>query len=147
MNTTIQNGMPALYPGQPQDQFLNQGMTALNQSNWPPINQTNPYPHQPHNHHWQQQQQQQMQNGHHTVPQPTINVSAPVTTAQHAFPNPFDIASVLPQQFVQDYLRPVGQFPNDDVILSQALFDSKQSGRTYRQALEALHGVRVNFIK
>ncbi|KAG2044997.1 hypothetical protein BDR03DRAFT_848438 [Suillus americanus] len=45
---------------------------------------------------------------------------------------------------MQDFLRltiPVGQSPNDDSILAQALFDCKQSGKTYRQALEGLHGV------
>lgn len=79
--------------------------------------------------------------------QPNVNVPAPlnVNPAQHAFPNStFDIASVVPQQLMQDFLRltiPVGQSPNDDSILAQALFDCKQSGRTYRQALEGLHGV------
>ncbi|KAG2154699.1 hypothetical protein DEU56DRAFT_725175 [Suillus clintonianus] len=108
----------------------------------------NQYPQQSQNHHWQQLQQN-MQNGHHMAQQnqPNVNVPAPsnVNPAQHAFPNStFDIASVVPQQLMQDFLRltiPVGQSPNDDSILAQALFDCKQSGRTYRQALEGLHGV------
>ncbi|KAG9314239.1 hypothetical protein JVU11DRAFT_5026 [Chiua virens] len=56
----------------------------------------------------------------------------------------FDISSVVPQQIMQDFLRlstPVGSSPNDDTILAQALHESKQTGKTYRQALEALHGV------
>ncbi|KAF8560227.1 hypothetical protein OG21DRAFT_1401960 [Imleria badia] len=45
---------------------------------------------------------------------------------------------------MQDFLRlstPVGASQNDDTILAQALHESRQSGRTYRQALEGLHGV------
>jgi hypothetical protein len=110
----------------------------------------NQYPHQPQNRQWQQHQQC-MQNGHHTAQQhqPSSGVPAAphVNSIQHAFPNPsFDLASVVPQQFMQDFLRltiPVGQSPNDDSILAQALFDCKQSGKTYRQALEGLHGVSI----
>lgn len=46
---------------------------------------------------------------------------------------------------MQDFLRlstPVGSSPNDDTILAQALYESRQAGKTYRQALEGLHGVR-----
>ncbi|KAG1846866.1 hypothetical protein F4604DRAFT_1976368 [Suillus subluteus] len=105
----------------------------------------NQYPHQPQNHQWQQHQQC-TQNGHHIAQQHQPKQTAPnVNSIQHAFPNPsFDLASVVPQQFMQDFLRltiPVGQSPNDDSILAQALFDCKQSGKTYRQALEGLHGV------
>ena len=45
---------------------------------------------------------------------------------------------------MQDFLRlstPVGSSPNDGTILAQALHESRQAGRTYRQALEGLHGV------
>jgi len=45
---------------------------------------------------------------------------------------------------MQDFLRmstPVGSSPNDDTILAQALHESRQMGKTYRQALEGLHGV------
>ncbi|KAG1757727.1 hypothetical protein EDB19DRAFT_1867070 [Suillus lakei] len=144
MNAPIPSGMPAHHAGRPQDQFHNQSMTGiLNHQNWSSMNQ-NQYPHQPQNHQWQQQQN--MQNGHHTT-QPNTNMpaSSNVNPIQHAFPNPsFDLASVVPQQLMQDFLRltiPVGQSPNDDSILAQALFDCKQSGKTYRQALEGLHGV------
>lgn len=59
----------------------------------------------------------------------------------------FDLASFVPPQIMQDFLRlstPVGQSPNDDTILAQALYESKQNGKTYRQALEGLHGVRAS---
>ncbi|EGO30923.1 hypothetical protein SERLADRAFT_345204 [Serpula lacrymans var. lacrymans S7.9] len=36
---------------------------------------------------------------------------------------------------------PVGSAPNDDVVIARALFDSKDKGQTYKQALDALHGV------
>jgi len=45
---------------------------------------------------------------------------------------------------MQEFIRlstPVGQNPDDDTILARALCDSKQNGKTYRQALEGLHGV------
>lgn len=146
------NGIPAHAPQSGhhlQDQFNNafhnQSMTALlNNSTWSPISRQ-PYPHQPPNHQWQQHQQHQqtMQNGHHVVPQhPQASALPTANTMQHAFPSPaFDLA------LMQDFYRlqaPVGQSPNDDSILAQALFGSKQSGRTYRQALEGLHGVRMN---
>ncbi|OAX44388.1 hypothetical protein K503DRAFT_795460 [Rhizopogon vinicolor AM-OR11-026] len=148
------NGMPPPRSGHLQDQFNtaphnNQNMTALltNSSSWP-TNSHQPYPHQPHNHQWQQHQQHQqsMQNGHHIVPHPSqVSAHPTANTMQHAFPSPaFDLANVVPPQFMQDFFRlttPVGQSPNDDFILAQALFESKQSGRTYRQALEGLHGV------
>ncbi|KAG2159707.1 uncharacterized protein EDB93DRAFT_1259894 [Suillus bovinus] len=149
MNAPIPNGLPAHHTGQPQDQFYNQSMTGiLNHQNWPSMSQ-NQYPHQPQNHQWQHHQQGMQINGHHMARQnqPNCNVSAApnVNSIQHAFPNPgFDLASVVPQQLMQDFLRltiPVGQSPNDDSILAQALFDCKQSGKTYRQALEGLHGV------
>ncbi|KAH7928499.1 hypothetical protein BV22DRAFT_1004565 [Leucogyrophana mollusca] len=57
---------------------------------------------------------------------------------------PFDLAAMVPPQFMQDLLRlntPVGQSPNDDVILAQALYEGKRAGKTYRQALDGLHGV------
>ncbi|KAG2369471.1 hypothetical protein BDR07DRAFT_1477088 [Suillus spraguei] len=140
--------MPTHHAGLPRDQFYNQSMTGiLNHQNWPSMGQ-NQYPHQHQNHQWQQHHQS-MQNGHHIAQQhqPNSNVLAAPNgnSIQHAFPNPsFDLASVVPQQFMQDFLRltiPVGQSPNDDSILAQALFDCKQSGKTYRQALEGLHGV------
>lgn len=55
-----------------------------------------------------------------------------------------DQASGFPQQFMQEVLRlstPVGQSPNDDTILAQALYDGKRNGKTYKQVLEGLHGV------
>ncbi|KAG2120725.1 uncharacterized protein F5147DRAFT_563059 [Suillus discolor] len=149
MNAPIPNGLPAHHTGRPQDQFYNQSMTGiLNHQNWPSMSQ-NQYPHQPQNHQWQQHQQSMQINGHHTAQQQQPNCNVPVApnvnSIQHAFPNPsFDLASVVPQQLMQDFLRltiPVGQSPNDDSILAQALFDCKQSGKTYRQALEGLHGV------
>lgn len=160
MNSSIPNGMPTHRTDHVQDQFnsalQNQNITALlNNSTWPTISRHGQqYPHQPvqtPNHQWQQQQQHQqnMHNGHHIQQHPQVSAPPTVNTMQHAFPNPaFDLA--FPQQFMQDYLRlttPVGQSPNDDSILAQALFDSKQSGRTYRQALEGLHGVRVSSSK
>ncbi|KAG1749851.1 uncharacterized protein EDB91DRAFT_1109985 [Suillus paluster] len=147
MNNSVPNGMTAPHVGRPQDQFHHQSMTTLlNHPNWPQINQ---YPHQPQNHHWQQPQQN-MQNGQHMTQQhpQSINVPTPATanSIQHALPNPAldHLVSVFPQQVMQDFYRlsaPVGQSPNDDSILTQALFQSKQSGKTYRQALEGLHGV------
>ncbi|KAL4070813.1 hypothetical protein J3A83DRAFT_4245584 [Scleroderma citrinum] len=78
------------------------------------------------------------------------NSSNPVSTAHsqsfnvaHA-PSPFDPASFMQQNLMQEFIRlstPVGQSPDDDTILAQALFQSKQNGKTYRQALEGLHGV------
>ncbi|KAG0696028.1 hypothetical protein DFH29DRAFT_952859 [Suillus ampliporus] len=126
MNNSVPNGMPAPH------------------SNWPPINH-NQYPQQPQTHHWQQPQQS-MQNGHHMTQQHPQNMNVPTPPTQHALPNPTldHLVSVFPQQVMQDFYRlsaPVGQSPNDDSILAQALFNSKQSGRTYRQALEGLHGV------
>ncbi|KAF8445798.1 hypothetical protein L210DRAFT_992200 [Boletus edulis BED1] len=58
--------------------------------------------------------------------------------------HPFDLSSMIPQQIMQDFLRlstPVGSSPNDDTTIAQALHESRQSGKTYRQALEGLHGV------
>ena len=154
MNSPLPNGMPAPGTGHPHDQFNSvphtQSMTALlNSSNW----SRQQYPFQPHNHQWQQPQPQQlqnMQNGHHSMHHHPP-VAAPTNT--NAMQQTFSIPSVdlgIPQQFVQDFLRlttPVGQSPNDDSILAQALFESKQSGRTYRQALEGLHGVRITRLK
>ncbi|KIK48478.1 hypothetical protein CY34DRAFT_672897 [Suillus luteus UH-Slu-Lm8-n1] len=97
----------------------------LHHQNWPSMNQ-NQY-NQPQNHQWQQHQQS-MQNGHHTAQQLQSNSNVPA----------------VPNQLMHDFLRltiPVGQSTNDDSILAQALFDCKQSGKTYRQALEGLHGV------
>jgi hypothetical protein len=51
----------------------------------------------------------------------------------------------LPTQILQDALRmstPVGSCSNDDVILAKTLYDSIQSGITYKRAIESLHGVR-----
>jgi hypothetical protein len=36
---------------------------------------------------------------------------------------------------------PVGSSLNDDSLLAQALHDSARNGKTYRQAIEGLHGV------
>lgn len=152
MNSSMPNGMPPPRTGHFQDQFNsapnNQSMSTL--LNWP-HQQYPQQPVQPHNHQWQQHQQNQqsMQNGHHTIQQhPHVSTPQNMNTMQHAFPSPaVDLA--FPQQFVQDFLRltiPVGQSPNDDSILAQALFDSKLSGRTYRQALEGLHGVRITHL-
>lgn len=66
----------------------------------------------------------------------------PQLSSQNA--QPFDPTSFLPQHFMQEFLRlstPVGQSPDDDTVLARALHDSKQNGKTYRQALEGLHGV------
>ena len=76
------------------------------------------------------------QNPSTTLPQASTNMAQT--------PHPFDPASMFPQHFMQEFLRlstPVGQSPDDDTILAQALFDSKKNGKTYRQALEGLHGV------
>ncbi|KAI6108458.1 hypothetical protein EDD16DRAFT_1619579 [Pisolithus croceorrhizus] len=59
-------------------------------------------------------------------------------------PQPFDPTSFLPQHFMQEFLRlstPVGQNPDDDAVLVRALHDSRQNGKTYKQALEGLHGI------
>jgi hypothetical protein len=51
----------------------------------------------------------------------------------------------LPANVADNVFRmthPVGSSPNDDSLLAQALHDSAKSGKTYRQAIEGLHGVR-----
>jgi hypothetical protein len=53
--------------------------------------------------------------------------------------------TTLPAMVTDDVFRmiyPVGSSPNDDSILAQALHDSAMGGKTYRQAIEGLHGVR-----
>jgi hypothetical protein len=57
----------------------------------------------------------------------------------------FNNLGFFPAQILQDALRmsaPVGSVPGDDNLLAQALHNSTKNGQTYRQAMEALHGVR-----
>lgn len=112
--------------------------------------------------HWQQMLPQNQPQQFHGLPwqqsQPVQLPSAPTSGSQvqaQGYQNPpqyyqnhssssFDLSSLVPQQIMQDFLRlstPVGSSPNDDTILAQALLESRQTGKTYRQALEGLHGV------
>lgn len=69
----------------------------------------------------------------------------PANAVPQQNPQPFDpTAPFLPQHFMQEFLRlstPVGRSPDDDAVLVRALHDSRQNGKTYKQALEALHGI------
>lgn len=70
--------------------------------------------------------------------------SSDMAHVHYQTPHPFDPSSIFPQHLMQEFIRlstPVGQNPDDDNILARALCDSKQNGKTYRQALEGLHGV------
>ncbi|KAH7885920.1 hypothetical protein F5I97DRAFT_1876407 [Phlebopus sp. FC_14] len=90
-----------------------------------------------------QSQQMQSQSVPHSVAQTHAQGYAAIPHLPHNGQS-FDLSSILPPHIVQDFLRlstPVGQSPNDDTILAQALYDSRQQGKTYRQALEGLHGV------
>ena len=95
---------------------------------------------------WQQSQPVQMgPSAHSSVPQvqPQGYQNPSHYYQSHNSPS-FDLSSLVPQQIMQDFLRlstPVGSSQNDDTILAQALHESRQSGKTYRQALEGLHGV------
>jgi len=78
--------------------------------------------------------------------QPSTHSQSSSNTAHlhHQTTHPFDPTSIFPQHLMQEFIRlstPVGQNPDDDTILARALCDSKQNGKTYRQALEGLHGV------
>jgi hypothetical protein len=61
--------------------------------------------------------------------------------------SPFNInisGPTPPAHVADDILRmiyPVGSSPDDDTILAQILRDSATNGKTYRQAIEGLHGV------
>ncbi|KAG1716002.1 hypothetical protein ID866_1167 [Astraeus odoratus] len=80
---------------------------------------------------------------HLPIPASAVSFSAPPQFPSQS-PQFLGPPSLLPQHFVQEFLRlstPVGQLPDDDTILAQALYDSRQNGKTYRQALEGLHGV------
>lgn len=57
-----------------------------------------------------------------------------------------NLASMLPANILQEVFRmsvPVGNSPNDDDILVKALKESTEKGKTYKQAIETLHGVRI----
>ena len=107
----------------------------------PPQNQ----PQQFHGLPWQQSQPVQLPSAPTSGPQAQAQgYQNPPQYYQNHSSNPFDLSSIVPQQIMQDFLRlstPVGSSPNDDTILAQALHESRQAGRTYRQALEGLHGV------
>ncbi|KAI6007214.1 hypothetical protein EDD15DRAFT_2209687 [Pisolithus albus] len=97
----------------------------------------------------------QVQSNHVPTDPPTTShqlpahiPSAPAMSANavpQQNPQPFDpTASFLPQHFMQEFLRlstPVGRSPDDDAVLVRALHESRQNGKTYKQALEALHGI------
>lgn len=136
MNPTASaNGVPA-------DHFPVHGhvlpihQQSQNREHWP---QMLPQSHGPS---WQQSQPVQLPSA------PQMQAQGYPSLPQY-FPNQssssFDFSSLIPQQIMQDFLRlstPVGSSPNDDTILAQALHESRQTGKTYRQALEGLHGVR-----
>ncbi|KIJ21890.1 hypothetical protein PAXINDRAFT_173914 [Paxillus involutus ATCC 200175] len=121
----------------------------LNQNSWSsmlPQNQNQQFNHFSPSTSWQHSQPMQ----HHTVPSAPMpqmqpqGYSMPPQFHQTQNTLPFDLTSIVPQQIMQDVLRlstPVGSSSNDDTILAQALYESKQNGKTYRQALEGLHGV------
>ena len=112
---------------------------------WPQMLPQN-QPQQYHGSLWQQPQPlSQLPSSPVSVPQvPSQSYQNPPQYYQNHTSHPFDLSSIVPQQIMQDFMRlstPVGSSPNDDTILAQALHESKQSGKTYRQALEGLHGV------
>jgi hypothetical protein len=139
-------------PNQPVPLMQQQGQNSaalLNQNSWSsmlPQNQNQQFNHFPPSTSWQHSQPMQ----HHTVPSAPMpqmqpqGYSMPPQFHQTQNTLPFDLTSIVPQQIMQDVLRlstPVGSSSNDDTILAQALYESKQNGKTYRQALEGLHGV------
>lgn len=78
--------------------------------------------------------------------QDTLNPSLVPSNTSMSLPQqpPFDPTSLLSQHFMQEFLRlstPVGQNPDDDAVLVRALRDGRQNGKTYKQALEGLHGI------
>ncbi|EIW86857.1 hypothetical protein CONPUDRAFT_148902 [Coniophora puteana RWD-64-598 SS2] len=100
--------------------------------------------------HAQHQQQQPPPNPHPQIHIPAEQDAStfPALAQNTPFPAPnpqaISFASFLQPNVVQDLIRlstPVGQFPNDDLLLTQALADAKRSGKSYRQALDNLHGV------
>lgn len=111
---------------------------------WPQMLPQN-QPQQFHTSPWQQSQLVQLPSAPTSVPQMQAqSYPNPPQYYQNHNSLPFDFSSIVPQQIMQDFLRlstPVGSSSNDDTILAQALHDSRQTGKTYRQALEGLHGV------
>ncbi|KAF9229127.1 hypothetical protein BS17DRAFT_689378 [Gyrodon lividus] len=121
-----------------------------NQNSWSsmlPLNQNHQFNPFPQTTSWQQSQPMQHTLPNGPMPQMQMQPQGyPIPPQFHQTHNtlPFDLTSIVPQQIMQDVLRlstPVGSSPNDDTILAQALYESKQNGKTYRQALEGLHGV------
>ncbi|KAG8219690.1 hypothetical protein J3R82DRAFT_645 [Butyriboletus roseoflavus] len=111
---------------------------------WPQMLPQN-QPQQFHASPWQQSQPAQLPSAPSSLPQMQAqSYLNPPQYYQNHNSLPPDFSPMLPQQIMQDFLRlstPVGSSPNDDTILAQALHESRQTGKTYRQALEGLHGV------
>ncbi|KIJ68607.1 hypothetical protein HYDPIDRAFT_106819 [Hydnomerulius pinastri MD-312] len=161
MNNSTGNGLveknhnhhPDQFPMQNRQQPMHQQAQnpppLLNQNHWAqmvPQNQNQQFnPSMPASTAWQSQPMH-TQSVPNSMPQlhPQGYPHMPPQFHQNQNTQPFDLASIVPQQIMQDFLRlstPVGQSPNDDTILAQALYESKRDGKTYRQALEGLHGV------
>ncbi|KAF9244561.1 hypothetical protein BU15DRAFT_71533 [Melanogaster broomeanus] len=147
-NAHLPERFPVPNPIVPVQQQAQSSPALLNQSHWPPMlphNQNQHFNSVPTTTSWQQS---------HPVQQHTVSSQMPQIQPQ-GYPMPpqlhqtqtslpFDISSIVPQQIMQDFMRlstPVGSSQNDDTILAQALSESRQNGKTYRQALEGLHGV------
>lgn len=142
--TASENGVPTdhHFPVHSHVNSLHMHQQSQPREHWP---QMLPQNQQFHGTHWQQSQQVQLPSASASVPQVQAQgYQNPPQYYQNHTSHSFDLSSLVPQQIMQDFLRlstPVGSSPNDDTILAQALHESRQSGKTYRQALEGLHGV------
>ncbi|KAF8140394.1 hypothetical protein EV363DRAFT_1312395 [Boletus edulis] len=140
------NGIPTDHPF-PVHSHVNAPLHMHQQSqpreHWPQMLPQN-QPQQFHSASWQQSPVQ-LPSAPSSVPQvQPQGYQNPPQYYQNHTSHPFDLSSMIPQQIMQDFLRlstPVGSSPNDDTTIAQALHESRQSGKTYRQALEGLHGV------
>lgn len=102
--------------------------------------------------HWNGQQMQhpnpslqlsQAQNWQQNNAMPTNAVMSPMPPMppmpqMPLFNNAFN--PVLLQEFMR-LSTPVGSYPNDDELLARAIIDGMKNGKTYRAAIEILHGV------
>lgn len=115
----------------------------VNGTSWSP--QSPVFPPFPPSNGWPQQPQQQQSQPPTPISTNGMAVGPPLQVQQTPqFTN--NLASMLPANILQEVFRmsvPVGNSPNDDDILVKALKESTEKGKTYKQAIETLHGVRI----
>jgi len=143
------NGMqPPIYGSQPWAPMLPQHNT---QSHSPPL--------QPNYHSNWNGPSNSMQNHHpnpipipipipHLPPQQQNgllpNMNPPMHNSFNGNNNNNPNMQFVPSQLLQEALRmsaPVGSSANDDNLLAQVLYETKKNGKTYKLAIESLHGV------